>query len=165
MLSSMSGPPVRLTRRGALALLAGAGAAVLTGCGSGATLAASTSSAAPDPDAEVVAATTADEATLIALYDAAIAANPGQAGPLGVIRDQHAQHLQALGTTGAQTASSAASASVAPGIPALIAAEQAAAESRTQACGTASDTDLARLLALIAASEAGHAQSLRGISA
>ena len=42
----------------------------------------------------------------------------------------------------------------------IIAAERSAADARTTACGMATSVELARLLALIAASEASHAEAL-----
>ena len=49
-------------------------------------------------------------------------------------------------------------------LAALADAEQQAIGQRTAACEAASGADLARVTALIAASEAGHVEYLRGIA-
>ena len=116
-----------------------------------------------DPDAEVAATVAADEAMLIALYDAAIAAHPALAPELTALRDEHAAHAGAVGSP-PTPAGAPAVGSRAEAVAALLAAEERAVAQRTAACEAATAIELARLTALIAASEAGHAQFLRGIS-
>lgn len=102
------------------------------------------------------------ETLLIARYDATIAAHPSLTASLTLISEQHREHLQALapidvptpGDVGPIPDDSAAA------VAELITAERAAADERTTACAEATEFELARLLALIAASEAGHAEAL-----
>ena len=149
----LSGMPTRITRRTALALLAG-GAVTACSPGSGT---GPDASETPDPDALTREQVIRDEWSLVALYDAALAAQPNP--ELSALRDQHAEHAAALGSASPPSASS--SAPPAPSRTALAESEASAAKQRAQACEMAADTDLARLLALIAASEAGHAAFLK----
>ena len=149
-----------LTRRAALALLAGATVAACSpgGDSDGAT-------ATPDPDAAIREQVAEQEWSLVALYDAVIAAQPALADDLGALRQQHVDHANALGS--ASPPASSASPSAVPNAPevaraTLIEAEAAAVRERTQACQATVGAEPARLLALIAASEAGHAAYLRG---
>lgn len=147
-----------MTRRTALALLAGAG---LAACTSGGDSDADTSPTA-DPDAGTRAEVVAQEWALVALYDAALTVPSGRAEELTLIRDQHIEHARALGSTPA-TPTPPASASVPP-VPSaqdLAAAEADAVRARVNACSRAVEPELARLLALIGASEAGHAAFLK----
>ena len=149
-------PPARLTRRAALALLVGAGVVACSPTSD----AGPTPSPTADPDAQTRAEVAAQEWALVALYDAAIAAQPAQAAELSLLRDQHVEHATALGSS---TASASATATgPAPDRATLTAAEEEASRSRVTACARAVQPDLARLLALIGASEAGHAAFLRG---
>lgn len=149
---------MRLTRRATLALLVGAGVAA---CSPGDN-ADPEPSPTPDPDALTREDVAAQEWALVALYDAAIAAEPGQAKALATLRDQHVEHASALGST---TPGASAPASAAPGRAQLAAAEEEASRARVTSCSRAVDAELARLLALIGASEAGHAAYLRTASA
>lgn len=108
--------------------------------------------AAPDPQQ-------ADEAALIALYDAALGvATPAQAAVWQPIRDAHAAHLAALGWQGAPPSSSPAAVGFKRSD--LAKAERAAMRMRTVGAREAQDAEQAQILALIAASEAQHAAVL-----
>lgn len=105
---------------------------------------------------------------MIALYDAAISALP--AGPssertlLERIRGEHAAHLSAL-TGASEPADIPMDRTTAPvSLRDLIGAERRATRSRVSACEEASDPELARVLALIGASEAGHVAALRSLA-
>lgn len=102
------------------------------------------------------------ETVLLARYGATIAAHPSLSTSLTVISEQHREHLRALAPTeeSPPDAFGPVPQDPAAAVAELIAAERAAAEERTTACEEAADIDLARLLALIAASEAGHAEAL-----
>ena len=133
--------------------------AMLAGC-TGPTADGEPGSAAPaSPDNSEAAlrdAVAADEAGLIAAYDAALAA--GDDPLLREFRAQHAEHLAALGVSAPTVMASPAPADASTG--ALAERERRAADERRRACGAASDPALARLLALIGASEAQHAAAL-----
>ena len=143
--------PLAMTRRAALALPLVAVAA----CSS------PTDSSSPSLS-QASSASAADEARLIARYDSTIAMFP----QLGPIRDEHHAHLAALGGAhdSGQGASSPAATSSTPqqAIADLANAEKAASVQRLEDCVAASDAQVARSLALIAASEAGHVSSLLG---
>lgn len=125
----------------------------------------------PDPDLGLRGDVASQEWALVALYDSALA-TPGTLDPslLALMRDQHREHAAALGsveppagTSTAVTGSSSAAPAAGGDVRArLIESEQQAAGARTDACQAARDPDLVRLLALIASSEASHAESLRG---
>ncbi len=126
---------------------------------SGATSSAPTNSPAPD---QAVLATCANaEADLIALYDATLAAYPDASG-LVTIRDEHAAHLEAFGVGSDSRSTPDVAKSLAQAVKDLQKAEQAAAEARTADCVAVSDGALARLIALVAASEAAHSVALGG---
>jgi hypothetical protein len=118
-----------------------------------------------DDDAVLAAAVVAQEEGLIALYDATVAAFPALGSALTSIRDQHAAHRDALSPQGSPTASPsppiAAGTSQAAAIAGLLEAERRAVSERTESCVAARIPDTARLLALIAASEASHVEFLR----
>ena len=134
---------------------------VLAACGGGGaspTSATGSSSQAPAPDDGVRGRCAQAEADLIALYDVAIAQHPDKP-ELVTIREEHRAHLDAFraGESGASGTGAPSSASVKD----LQRAEQAAADARTTDCVEAgSDSSLARLIALVAASEAAHATAL-----
>lgn len=110
--------------------------------------------APPTPDAQQ-----ADEAALIAMYDAALAAAPAAQSVLWQqLRDEHAAHLAALGWEGAPPSSSAAAVPMNRSF--LAKAERRAMRMRTVAAREAQDAEQAQILALIAASEAQHAVAL-----
>jgi hypothetical protein len=105
------------------------------------------------------------EAELISRYSATMTAHPALAGALAPIADQHRQHRQALlGDTAVEDGDTGAVETISPdpavALTDLIAAERAAAEARTADCDRAQQVDVIRLLALIAASEASHAEAL-----
>jgi hypothetical protein len=122
-----------------------------------------TSTPEPDVDAQVRSDVAAQEVAIIALYDAVMAAHPELASDLATLRDEHAEHAEALASP-APASSAPAIGSRAEALAAVTEAEKQAIAQRTAACEAASGADLARLTALIAASEAGHVEYLRGIA-
>jgi len=161
--------PGRLTRRAVLGGSAIVGVAILTGCTSDPAPDASTASPtgesdAADADAPVRTSVAADEAAIIALYDAVLAAYPRLSADLAPLRDEHIAHADAMGESVAPAAPPAAPASQPQALAALVDAEQQAVAQRTSACEESTGEDIARTIALIAASEAGHAEFLRGLS-
>ncbi len=105
---------------------------------------------------------------MIALYDAAISALPAGPSPertlLERIRGEHAAHLSAL-TGASEPADVPGDRATAPvSLRDLIGAERRATRSRVSACVETSDPELARVLALIGASEAGHVAALRSLA-
>lgn len=149
-----------LTRR--RLLLAAGAAAALGAAGCSSTSEGTDATGAADADV-LLADVATDEQGLIARYDAAIAAFPGMAAPLRAIRDQHADHLAALGTRPRAVPSAGAPATPDGAIAGLRDAERQAARARRAACVAADDTQVARLLALIAASEASHVPALKSV--
>jgi len=147
--------PSSISRRAALAIIVGAGVAACTPAGEPSPDASSTS----DTDALTRSDVAAQEWMLVAMYDAAIAAQPSKVDELTSLRDQHIEHAQALGS--AAPGGSASPVSAAPDRAQLVAAELQASRDRVTACSRAAQPDLARLLALIGASEAGHAAFLK----
>lgn len=140
-------------------------AAVLAGCSSEPEPTPSDSpSPETDADAQVRAIVTADETSIISLYDAVIAAHPDLSGDLSPLRDEHVAHREAMGDPSSSTPPAPAVGTRAQAITALVEAERQAVAQRTTACETATGTDVTRLVALIAASEAGHAEYLRGLA-
>lgn len=122
----------------------------------------------PSPSAPPAAAdpTVADEQALIGRYEATAAAHPALAEALAPLAAQHRAHLQALGSPDAPAVAPAEVASTpAAAVAALVQAERAASRLRIDACVSAADGDRARLLAFIAASEAGHVPALTRIDA
>ena len=154
-----------LTRRTVLGGSAVLGFALLAGCTSEPAPAPSdTPTTARDADAQVRDTVAIDEAALIALYDAAIAAHPGLAGELAPLRDQHVAHAEAMGSASISAPAAASVGSRPQALAALRDAEQRAIAQRTSACEIATEIDTARTIALIAASEAGHVEYLRGLT-
>lgn len=158
-------PGERLTRRALLGGSALMAAGLVAAC-TAAPAPGPTQAPTPDvdPDTEVTAALAADEAALIDLYDAVMTAHPALTPELATLRDEHVAHADAVGASPTASPSAPAVGSRAEALAALLAAEEQAVAQRTAACEAASATELARLAALIAASEAGHAQFLRGIA-
>jgi hypothetical protein len=123
-----------------------------------------------DTDAPLRTLVQADERALIGLYAQAIAAYPDLSDRLRPLADQHQQHFDALETAPENVDPDRAAESIAPpSLPAndaaaalavLSNAERTAADQRTESCVGAVSSDLTRLLALIAASEASHSQVL-----
>ena len=162
--------PLRLRRRSVLGLAAAA-AIPLAGCTTesepGPTI--SPSPTEPDPSADVALQelVVAQESNLLAQYAATIAAHPALATSLAPLAQQHQDHLDALqpaqpSADGNRTPSNIPTDPTAA-IAQLAAAERAAADERTSACEQAIAMDLTRLLALIAASEASHAEALTSL--
>lgn len=122
---------------------------------------------APGPSAASASAAAADEAALIARYEAALASvpddQPDLRTALSLIREQHRSHLDALGGAPAATVPASAPATTAGLLADLITAERAASDERITACVDARDPELARLLSFIAASEASHVPALRDL--
>ncbi|MGW7056830.1 hypothetical protein [Streptomyces sp. NPDC054887] len=152
------------TRRGVLAATGAAAAALLTGC------ARDTAARGREgSSADAVAAAVRAEAgmrkrsararrTLLAHYDAVIAAHPSAAGRLEPLRDAVARQAQALRGEGAAVRAAAPPAVAAePGaaLKELAAEERRAADAHTAALVDA-PPELARLLASVAAAGAAH---------
>jgi len=161
-----------LSRRGLLGAGAAVGGALLA-----ASLTACTTAPDPldpnvpdptgddDPDVALRRSVLAAEASLIAAYDATLAAHPDLASPLRRFRDHHAAHAQAINVGGVIEVPAAATPKV-PDSPraalrALAAAEAKAAEARAADCLAASRWQLSRELSLIGACEAAHHSLLR----
>lgn len=155
--------------------LVGFAAVPLAGCTQGPTPAPTGSgSSGPTDDSSPSAAdnalrerVAAEESALLSRYEATMAAHPALAAQLRPLAEQHRDHHRAmLGSDGATPtdAPPAIPADPAAAVADLAAAERSAAEARTSACLEAQVTDTARLLALIAASEASHAEALGGVA-
>ena len=130
-----------------------AGTGILTACANG----TETSAAAADPvSAEVAGA----EQALIAQYQAFITAFPELSVDLTPLLEQHADHAKAIGVKAPATSAPVAAADARTAIAVLADAERAAAKARRASCVAATDPELARIVALIAASEASHAPAL-----
>ena len=143
-----------MSRRAVLAAGAGiAGAGVLAACGDS----TAASRPADDPVATEVAGA---EQAIIAQYQAFIAAFPQLSLELTPILDQHADHLKSLGVTITSTAAPVGASDPRTAVAVLAGAEREAAKARRTSCVAATNRELARLLALIAASEASHAPTL-----
>lgn len=168
--SSLSLGDRLLTRRRGLVLLTVLGPiGLLAACSSESvstpTVSASDAAAAtPGPASDVAA----EERQLIALYDATISELPAGPSPertlLERIRGEHAAHLSALTDASGPTEESVDLATAPVSLRDLIGAERRATRSRVSACVETSDPELARVLALIGASEAGHVAALRSLS-
>ena len=144
-----------ISRRGLFA----ASAAALAGASLAACSAAEPApDATTDADAALRQSVAEDEQRLIALYDGTIAvvAEGELRATLQLLRDQHAEHAAAV----APDVAPAQIAGSTPTVADLQALERAAAAARRDACVAATDTELARVLALIAASEAAHVPAL-----
>lgn len=156
-------------RRQVLALVPGAGLvaalAACTGSGSDPPI----PGGPDDPDDPVRATVSDSERALISRYDATLTRHPDLAPTLATLRDQHQDHLAAVAGPDATAAAATDASATAAAVPAtatgavraLAAAERAAAKERGEACEAAAGAELARLLALVAASEAGHAAYLQ----
>lgn len=154
-----------LTRRAGLVLGLTAPLAVLAACSTSADSTGTNGSPAPAGsagDGGQVDDQAVQEADLVALYDAVLAAFPDAAvtGLLRSVRDQHAQHLDALGGA-TSTGAASVPATLTAALTALAATEREASRSRVRACVAAGDPENARVLSLIAASEASHVPALR----
>ena len=103
------------------------------------------------------------EATLIASYDAVIAAFPNLAGRLQPFRDQHVEHRAAMGVgdgTAKNEAVISAPTSESKAVRELRKAERSAAVARRDSAQSATAQDLVATLALVSASEAQHGAAL-----
>lgn len=166
--------PARMRRRTLLGLaVAAAAVPVTTGCTSSADSDAdpspSTDESTDDSQASIDTSlrigAVAAETELIDRYDATIAAHPALAAGLTPLADQHREHrvaLQSQPAPNSQTSPAGVNVSSDPAIAVndIIAAERTAADARTLDCERAESVELTRLLALIAASEASHAEAL-----
>lgn len=104
------------------------------------------------------------ELDLIAVYEASIAAQPDLAPTLTVILEQHREHARALEVQDAEAPTPAPrGAATAVDLNGLRDLERRAAGLRAGACVRAGNPELARLLALIGASEAQHVAVLAGV--
>ncbi|PJN00048.1 hypothetical protein CG740_27660 [Streptomyces sp. CB01201] len=161
------------TRRRVLAVTGAAAAGVLAGCsdaGGGQGAAAGAREAAKRAEAALRERTSAASRALVTQYDAVLAMHPSLRDRLAPLRDQAVQHDRALAPPPAATPSPAVTPSAAvSSVPADAedAVKQLAdAERRTSdaqlAAVAAAPPELARLLASVAASGAGHAYLLGG---
>jgi len=159
----------------------------LAACATVLVAAGCTSEHPPDPeptptghDEGVRDAVAESERALLAGYDEVIAEHPGLADHLAPLRAHHEAHLAGIGRAGALPGSPTPSTapatpsiathrpSTAPAAPrtasaalaALAAAERRAQRQRSRACRDARDVALVRTLALVAGSEAQHAEVL-----
>lgn len=175
----------RLLLAAAALPLAAGGLAACTGGGSDAAPSSPSPGAPDDPDLALRQQVWADEAALLAAYDATLEAHPDLAGRLSPLRAQHLAHRDATGVTGPSGAASGGAAASGAGgasgsaggsdaavpssrraaVAALAALERKAAAARTDSCGRATSGELARVLALVSASEAAHAAALSGSGA
>lgn len=157
----------RLTRRALIGSGLLLGTSLVAGCTSGPAPGPDPSpTPTPEADADVAVreSVAGDEAAIIALYDAVIAAYPNLAGDLTPLRDEHRAHAEAMGAALPAEPAPAAPATQPQALAALLDAEQQAVGQRTAACEASETADVARTIALIAASEAGHAEYLRSLT-
>ncbi|WP_328308946.1 hypothetical protein OG432_07375 [Streptomyces sp. NBC_00442] len=164
-----------------LAVTGAATAGLLTGCSRGPSesggAAAGAREAAARAETALRARTSAASRALVAQYDAVLAMHPALRPRLAPLRDQAAQHVTALAAAPAPshspTAPAAPSPSAAPdtvstvpsdadeAVKQLAEAERRTSEAQLTALATA-PPELARLLASVSASGAGHAYLLAG---
>jgi hypothetical protein len=168
----MSPAPGLITRREgllALALLAPAGLVAACTGSSPAAGSSPTGSVAADGTAPAALASdvAAQEAALVAQYESVLAAvgtaDAEATAMLSAIRDEHAAHRDALGGSDASPPAPSSPSDLPTAVAALVAAERDAARARIRSCVDAADAELARLLALIGASEASHVPALRDL--
>ena len=175
--TSPSTGPRLLTRRQGLGLLATAvPLGLIAACGNEDSATPPTALPQASQPPSLAQQVAAEEAGIIALYDAALAAlPPDDARPLLLaIRDEHEQHRAALAaeaSPGSTASGDEAAGDSVGGIPdgdisvaMLVDAERAAVKNRIRACAETQDAELARVLALIGASEAGHVPALRSLT-
>lgn len=157
------------TRRAVLGGLGGSAAAVLATV-AGCTKISPAAAPPPGPDVALLDGVIQNEADLIALYEAVMAAHQALGARLRPLHDHHARHLAVLqrhyvpGTDSGTTTPAPRPAATAPAgesraLAALRAAEREAAAARAGEVGRAAP-GLAQLLAGIGACEAAHAQVL-----
>ncbi|MFD7014346.1 hypothetical protein [Streptomyces sp. NPDC059928] len=165
-------PHTGTTRRRVLAATGAAAAGLLAGC-SGAASHGGTSTpglreAAARTEAALRARTSAASRALVDRYDAVLAMHPTLRDRLAPLRDQAVQHTTALGPAAAPSPAPSPPPAVSP-VPAdaeeavkqLADAERLTSDAQLAALATA-PPELARLLASVAASGAGHAYLLAG---
>ncbi|MCW2946503.1 MAG: hypothetical protein JWR24_3220 [Actinoallomurus sp.] len=161
VLRSSATPTRRVVLGGSVAVLA-----TMTGC----TSTGRAEAPAAGPEVSLLAGVIQNEAGLIALYEAVLAAHQRLAGRLQPLRDHHTQHLAVLkrhyvpgtntGTaTPAPQPTATAPDSETRALAALRSAERGAAAARADEVRRATP-GLAQLLASIGACEAGNAQEL-----
>ncbi|WP_240361626.1 MULTISPECIES: hypothetical protein [Streptomyces] len=150
-----------------------AAAGLLAGCsdaGGGQGSAAEARETAKRAEAELRERTSAASRALVAQYDAVLAMHPSLRDRLAPLRDQSAQHDRALAAppaaTPGPTATRPPSVSSVPAdaddaVKQLADAERRTSDAQLAAVATA-PPELARLLASVAASGAGHAYLLGG---
>lgn len=158
--------PAGRTRRAVLGGSAAVVLATVTGC----TKVGPASAPTPGPEVGLLETVIHDEAALIALYAAVMAAHQSLGDRLRPLRDHHAQHLAVLerhyvpGTDSGTVTPAPRPPATAPtgqsrALSALRSAERRAAAARADEAGRAAP-GLAQLLASIGACEAAHAQVL-----
>jgi hypothetical protein len=124
----------------------------------------------PGPEVTLLDGVIENEAALIALYDAVLAAHQGLSGRLSKLREHHVQHLAVLkrhyvpgSASGTATPAPRPSATAPPtesgALAAIRSAERRAASARADEVRRVSP-GLSQLLASIGACEAGHVQEL-----
>lgn len=144
---------MHLTRREILALGAAVTAAgAVAGCSSEPTATPS----APQPEPRTV-----PDLELIALYAAVRRTYPDLGTALAEIEEQHRAHVAALGEPDTSTELAVTvAATKRAALEQCMVAERRAADLHEAACLNSDDPTLARLLAVIAASEASHVPAL-----
>ncbi|MFF7446836.1 MULTISPECIES: hypothetical protein [unclassified Streptomyces] len=149
-------------------LATAAGAALLAGCSSGTDDAGEGTGGSPSLAERARTRAARDSRGIVERYDAVIAAYPGLAERLTVLRAEAVRHVQAFGGTTVGTTSSATPGSPAPSVvpgtekdalAGLATAERSLADARAKALLEVPG-ELARLLASVAAAGATHAYLL-----
>lgn len=157
-------------------LASAAGAALLVGCSSGSDEAEESTGGSPSVVERARARAARDSQGIVERYDAVIAAYPGLAERLGVLRAEAVRHAEAFGGTTGTTGSTATTGSASPSVPGsaapsvvpgteknalagLATAERSLADARAKALLEVPG-ELARLLASVAAAGAAHAYLL-----
>ncbi|MCX5360362.1 hypothetical protein OG864_16800 [Streptomyces sp. NBC_00124] len=150
-------------------LASAAGAALLVGCSSGADETEESTGGSPSVAERARTRAARDSRGIVERYDAVIAAYPGLAERLGVLRAEAVRHVEAFGGTPAATGSASPTVgspapSVVPGtekdaLAGLASAERSLADARAKSL-LEMPGELARLLASVAAAGAAHAYLL-----
>jgi hypothetical protein len=146
------------------------GSAAVLAAATGCTSVGRADAPAAGPEVTLLDGAIQNEAGLIALYDAVLAAHQGLSSRLRPLRDHHVQHLAVLkrhyvpgSTTGTATPAPRPVATAPDGqaraLSTIRSAERKAAAARADEVRRASP-GLSQLLAAIGACEAGHAQEL-----
>ncbi|MEU5890737.1 hypothetical protein ABZ835_28400 [Streptomyces sp. NPDC047461] len=150
-------------------LASAAGAALLVGCSSGSEETEESTGGSPSVAERARTRAARDSRGIVERYDAVIAAYPGLAERLGVLRAEAVRHVEAFGGTPAATGSASPTAgspapSAVPGtekdaLAGLATAERSLADARAKSLLEVPG-ELARLLASVAAAGAAHAYLL-----